>query len=462
MSWKNDIKTKTLWNGISLSNTTIQKRGQLRAVMDQFTTFTWRGFDAFDSFGAFIINGGDDLQFYNGSSFSNEYTQPQFETGQSHLMGVTFKTQTISFKIGVYWISEEDYRQFMNWLHPYEINYLSFGFDKNYAYLVKLSSRSDSVRRVVGYEGTTPTTGFHNKSYSNLPHDSFPSRPMYYTEMSLEFEVQGAACAMGQRPYEWQGGKKYSGVNTVWGADGNNGTTNDYLFYSHINQVSDMIESDLETPIEVVCKFDLAAFSDISSSIGVIVELSAHYNNMSATLFNVELQNLNISSLISSFSSNTANTAIGLSNAIAQRAVGQTGVQSDTKYRVNNETLAKDNLLSYSNPLDSANYVNVLGLRYESESGLLFLQYGSSKEKLLNLLNTSSTGEKIVTNYNIRKFYIPGKFDVPGFNYDNFYLQLSIKNANESEQKIDLGEFFNKADRAYDNYITAYPRTNLI
>ena len=82
--------------------------------MDKFTTFNWRGYNAFDSFGAFIINGGGDLKFYNGPNFKNEYTQPQFETSNGSLMGVTFEKQTISFKVGVYWISENDFRQFIN------------------------------------------------------------------------------------------------------------------------------------------------------------------------------------------------------------------------------------------------------------------------------------------------------------------------------------------------------------
>ena len=82
----------------------LSKRKQLKAVMDNFCTF---GFDTispndmFDRFGAFIINDKNSLKFYNGPGFSNDYTKPQFAK-YNQLTGVTFKTQQIKFKIGLY------------------------------------------------------------------------------------------------------------------------------------------------------------------------------------------------------------------------------------------------------------------------------------------------------------------------------------------------------------------------
>jgi hypothetical protein len=86
-----------------ISNITSQRRQQIKALQDEFTTFSWGGDDAFENFGAFIINDKKgSLKFYNGASFSNEYTSPQFGENGGYLQGVTFKQQTIDFTIGVY------------------------------------------------------------------------------------------------------------------------------------------------------------------------------------------------------------------------------------------------------------------------------------------------------------------------------------------------------------------------
>lgn len=111
----------------------------------------------FDNFGMFITNDGrNGLTMYNGPSFSNKYTQPQFERAAGILTGVSFSTQQIKFKVAVYWISIEDYRLLLNFLDPYEINDLQFDYDKQYRYLVKLASLKDSTKIVVGSENGEP------------------------------------------------------------------------------------------------------------------------------------------------------------------------------------------------------------------------------------------------------------------------------------------------------------------
>ena len=54
---------------------TQSKRDMLKSRMDDFTSFSWRGQDAFNTFGAFVVGGKDALKFYNGPSFSNKYTK---------------------------------------------------------------------------------------------------------------------------------------------------------------------------------------------------------------------------------------------------------------------------------------------------------------------------------------------------------------------------------------------------
>ena len=82
---------------------TIEMRRRIRTLQDEFMTFSWGGYDAFENFGAFIINDKKgSLKFYNGPDFSNEYSKPQFDASAGDLQGVSFNKQTISFTIGIY------------------------------------------------------------------------------------------------------------------------------------------------------------------------------------------------------------------------------------------------------------------------------------------------------------------------------------------------------------------------
>lgn len=175
------------WNKIKLSNVTIAHRQQLKMGMDDFTGFTWRGVDAFKVFGAFIINNKNSLKFYNGPTYSNEYTKPMFESAAGQLTGVTFSQQKIDFTIGIYWISEEHYRQLIYWLHPYVIDSLTFDFEQDWYYQVKLASVENGNRYIVGTEIIDG-----KKVY------------MYYTEMKITFEVQGPNCIYRKEMYEFK------------------------------------------------------------------------------------------------------------------------------------------------------------------------------------------------------------------------------------------------------------------
>lgn len=173
------------YSSLGITQTTQYQRSKIKTGMDDFCTFSWCNVDAWEDFGVFIISGKDDLKFYNGPQFSNSYTQPQYNTS-ALLEGVTFKTQQIKFKIGVYWISDEDYRKFINWLNPYAIGTLVFDFNPDWGYRVKLANREDSTRYVVGYEL-----------------EEGQSKRRYYTEMSLTFEVQGEPCVISTKFYEF-------------------------------------------------------------------------------------------------------------------------------------------------------------------------------------------------------------------------------------------------------------------
>lgn len=219
-----------------ISETTRQKRNQLASLQDEFTTFSWGGVEAFENFGAFIINEKKgSLKFYNGPGFSNEYTKPQFDNAGGLLQGVTFNKQTISFTIGVYWISIEHYRKLLNWLSPLKISYLQFGFAPKYRYDVKLSKLADSTRWVVGKEN---------------------GEPRYYTELQLTFDVQGTPCAKGMNSYEFTG--EFNNKDSrEWDFSSNNNMIEGSCY---LYQSTDFIPSDLETPVQI--NFDLNLEAD--------------------------------------------------------------------------------------------------------------------------------------------------------------------------------------------------------
>lgn len=178
------------------STRTKKEREKFLSRIDDFATFYWDNVDMFNEFGAFIIcekKGG--LSIYNGPSFKNEYSKSQFQNGYTNLSGITFDTQTISFKVGVYWFSIEDYRMLMNFLHPYKIAYLAFGFEQTFGYYCKLSSIKDSSRYIVGQETKTDTTNTNTKMGYSQIYSSDQSGYRYYTELQLTFEVIGTQCA---------------------------------------------------------------------------------------------------------------------------------------------------------------------------------------------------------------------------------------------------------------------------
>ena len=167
-----------------INNSTSARRAELAKRLDKFCTFSWNGVDAWEQFGCFIINEKNSLKFYNGPSFSNSYTSPMFTDEAGALTGLKFSTQSISFTIGVYWITEEDYRKFIYWLNPYAVGALAFSFEPYWTYNVKLSGMKDSTRYPIGKDENGKDT--------------------YYTEMSLTFEIQGQPCAIRSTPYVWQ------------------------------------------------------------------------------------------------------------------------------------------------------------------------------------------------------------------------------------------------------------------
>lgn len=376
-----------LYHNLTLSDTTKNKRKQIKSLQDEFMTFSWGGYDAFENFGAFIINDKNgSLTFYNGPGFSNEYSKPQFDSSGGDLQGVSFNKQTISFTIGVYWISIEHYRLMLNWLNPLDTNYLIFGFNPNYRYNVKLSKLGDSIKWVVGKEN---------------------GKPMYYTEIKLTFDVQGTPCAKGVNSYEFEEWQSRENDNKLIRE-----TKLSNTFMTSTN----FILSDLPTPIDISLPFMLQD-NDLGESIDPI-EYSKSY------IYHIEL-----------------------SAKYTDTETNSTDILSLFSIDLKNLTISK------TNPLK-------LNIRYNSETSLLFLTYGNSNEKILSLLNINDIGEKIIDNYSANKFFIPGQFDYPNFNYENMILELSVWKYDSSNNHKQVSNSF--LAQLNEGKIICYPRTNII
>ena len=246
----------------NLSNNPEYLWNQVSPMLDKYATFRWDDEDM-TLYHAFIINEKKgSLKFYNGPSFSNSYTQPQFESASSRFTGVTFKTQQISFTIAVYAVTAEQYRKLLYKLHPYTIGNLSFGFDESWRYVCKLSNISDSNRYIVGHYN-----------------DNNISKELYYTELKLTFDIVGDAVAQSTEEI----GYKLSNSN------------NSYTFTMNNNGTKNKPISELDTPFLFTFGVKLIANAQ-NPILNLRVERNSsatgENNTTSIQLFNIILQNL--------------------------------------------------------------------------------------------------------------------------------------------------------------------------
>ena len=398
------------------SNLTTKPRELLKKQMDDFATFVWRGVKSFDTYGAFIINNKNSLKFYNGPSFTNEYSKPKFSSTGSNLTGISFSTQTISFQVGAYWLTEAEYREFINWLNPYEISYLGFDFEDKYDYLVKLSKIGDSTRYVVG----------RNEN----------NEPCYYTELNLTFEVQGEACARARYGYEFEFDEDTPTKKSLK-------ISSKLLDSNGVEKPNPQyITSDLNFPF--VLNTSLIPNTD-QDTIKIQAQLLEYgWDNekeqktqepiATLSLFNVTFQDLK---KVMKWTNNDG-------SFIETTEPEEIKIQTKIKNTYGLETLER--------PADENIGRPTLNIRYDSESGLLFLKVAEDTEKILSLVN-SINGIKIVNNFNTSKCKLPGRFtkpDIINTKYGEYVIQVIIENA----------DFPTNNNEAVN--ISAYARTNLI
>lgn len=400
----------------NLTSTTESKRAALEARLDQYCRFHWRNTDAFKEFGAFIIN-KNDLKFYNGATYTNNYTKPQFESAAGTLIGVTFSTAKITFSIGVYWFSEEQYRKLIYWLHPYEISNLAFDYDPLHVYLVKLASIGDSnIRSIVGYETVNGR-----------------SEPRYYTELKLTFDIQGESCAYNSEHYIPEQEEVIQDNQSL-------------IFNTHLLKNSATPLSDLPTTLTSFITLNLNTQRPYD---GLRLQYIAEYRPSnkdqlgdqlgdivvdSQTLFDVELKNLLWLSESGKFTIIPAGQTISGSVAKLQNALTGNNFTSESPLVVSDTNSFVITTGSSESMIITKEYKNLLadnvyiGLKYDSNSGLLYILDGSEDGvfRPITLQTTTNSGERIVDNLSVNKFTIPGVFDWSDFDLTKVNFKLIV------------------------------------
>lgn len=277
-----------------INNSASARRAALANRLDKFCTFSWNGVDAWEQFGCFIINEKNSLKFYNGPSFSNSYTSPMFTDEAGALTGLKFSTQSISFTVGVYWITEEEYRKFIYWLNPYAVGALAFSFEPYWTYNVKLSGMKDSTRYPIGKDENCKDT--------------------YYTEISLTFEIQGQPCAIRSTPYVWQVtsatanrinlslNPQYDGVEGTGNVDSDLSTGFEIKMPIHLNVIKsdtlttsikrklmELNESEPDASLDLILKYNVDAETSYELLNLRLFHLSYMIENANATEFNFDI-----------------------------------------------------------------------------------------------------------------------------------------------------------------------------
>lgn len=391
----------------NLTSETESKRAALEARLDQYCRFHWRNTDAFKEFGAFIIN-KNDLKFYNGATYTNNYTKPQFESAAGTLTGVTFSTAKITFSIGVYWFSEEQYRKLIYWLHPYEISNLAFDYDPLHVYLVKLASIGDSnTRSVVGYETTKDGK----------------TEPRYYTELKLTFDIQGESCAYNSEHYIPEQEEVIQNNQSL-------------IFNTHLKTNSTTPLSDLSTTLTSFITLNLKTQRPYD---GLRLQYIAEYRPDttvidSQLLFDVELKNLLWLSEGGQFTIIPAGQTISATTAKLQSALTGNNFTNENKLIVSNDnafiiTTGLSNSMTIAKEYKKLIANNVyIGLKYDSNSGLLYILDGSEDGvfRPITLQTTTNSGERIVDNLSVNKFAIPGLFDWSDFDLTKVNFKLIV------------------------------------
>ena len=243
---------------LNANNPQTYYRNLLKSSLDDFCRFYWKDEDAFEKFGAFIIaNKRGDLKFHSGPSITNTYSEPQFGS-YGDLLGVDYSTYSISFTVALYYITEDEWRQFLNWMSPTTVSWLKLGFESKWKYQCKINKIAEGSRYILKPQSE------NNPAY-------------YYAETTLTFDLVGEPLAYTSQAYEFSD----YGINTI-------------------EQKNVYVVSDLDYPLDIRVKLNLskifkfateAKISDLNSLV-LSSKTIAIDTGEEKNLFTISLSNL--------------------------------------------------------------------------------------------------------------------------------------------------------------------------
>lgn len=324
-------------------NTIAKQKEYLSRKLDKYAKFYWRGEDMWATYSTFIVNNGSALKFVNGPSFSNEYSSPQYDHATGNLTGVKFTRMQVSFNICTYGVTAEQYRSLIAALGPYEIDYLAFDYDNKLCYLAKTTGLKEGQKTVVGVDNN--------------------GKDLYLVENSLTFEIQGEQCALAQRQYVWTPHKESQASTVPMPTVDGNGVS---LVVTDVDINTDDLLASSEKPFGVIGEIRVKAPINTTSTSHLylyIVDDDHLYTPGPDPILNedefIQLCHIEFNKVTTDWQNTQVDNA--------------TDTPTSFQY------------------IDGS-----FSIKYDSASGLIFMQYGESDFKILNLLLTNTYGEYLI------------------------------------------------------------------
>jgi len=358
--------------------------------LDKYAKFYWRGEDMWATYNTFITNNGSALKFVNGPSFSNEYSSPQYDHAMGNLTGVKFTRMQVSFSICTYGVTAEKYRSLIAALGPYEIDYLAFDYDDKLCYLAKTTGMKEGTKTIIGVNSE--------------------GKDLYMVENNITFEVQGEQCALAQRQYVWAPKAEDEQGNPIPITPTTNiNVTNDIIAVTNV----------LSTKTEI----DSAMLQQSEKPYGIVgeIRMTPMFNDQEAQL------DLYISDIEKPDLTTSDEVAL-LCHVVFNKITynwQNTQVDSNANQEINPQ------------PTSFESVDNSFSVKYDSTSGLVFMQYGESDYKILDLLLTNTYGKYIIKNMSTTKMKID-----KWVNAENVYFIWKLTNFNfigDSVRTIQVG-----------------------
>lgn len=270
----------------------------------------------------------------------------------------------------------------------------------------------DSTRTVLGYED---------------------GENRYYTELTLDFEIQGEPCATYRLFYAWNYNTTYNMTES---------THRNWSVMTSTNPISIVAQSFLPDTVIYKDQGTVITTSDVSSKLKGNIASDIPCGLETSLLFNLS------GDLFENTLTEDDNPLLSV------KMEAQYEDESVELFNVSFSNLIF--LIPESSSDDTSIYFN---LTYNSTDGLLFWNYDGEEKKILTRLSMLPSGERIVQTMKTRQFRMPGYLDVPTFDHTKMSLVVTFSGEMVEKIKTDsMQEGFFETDSP----IIMQAKTNLI